>query len=374
MITPRQQEVDAIRALALIGICVVNVPFMALPVAETFAAPEQRVDQWVACLVDVLFQLKFFLLFSFLFGYGIGQQQRAAEAAQRAFRALHFRRLAALALFGCLHAVLVFSGDILLLYAVLGCLLWRCQHLPASQLRQCTLAMLPLSLICLSVLAIVVSELSTTPAAGMTATRSPLAGDFWQATIGRWQDWPTTFAFLLLLQGPLAFAACVLGLLAQRSQFFQPGNPQFARLNRQIPKLLWLAVPTNALYGLTLSGLLPAASEWLQFIGFIGIGVGAPCLAAVYLCWIVRLARRFTLPALVLRAGRNSLSVYIAQGVLAGLLFGGYGLGLFAQLSQAGLLAVSLGIAALTILAVGSYAHYFQRGPLEPWFRRLAGS
>lgn len=373
MAIARYQEVDAIRALALIGICIVNVPFMAQPVEATFLAPTLRMEQWAACIVESVFQLKFFLLFSFLFGYGVGHQQRAALGNNREFKPMHLRRLAALAVVGCLHAIFVFTGDILMLYALLGVLLWQIQHYSASSLVKFSLVMMPVSMVCLSLIAIIISEM---PAQALTSAsaQSHLAAGFLQASWGRLQEWPETFIFLLLLQAPLALGACALGLAAERTQFFQPGNRHFAWLNQQVPKLLLIALPTNALYGLTLSGLLPASAEWVQFISFIGIGIGAPCLAAVYLCWFSRFARYIPLPSILLLAGRNSLSVYISQGILAGFTFGSYGLGLFDQLNLLELFGVSLCIAAITILAVGSYAKRYQRGPLEPIFRRLAGS
>ena len=69
----RSNEVDIIRMAALIGICVVNVPFMALPVESVFIPPDSFYDKSAAFLVECFLQLKFFILFSFIFGWGIGK-------------------------------------------------------------------------------------------------------------------------------------------------------------------------------------------------------------------------------------------------------------------------------------------------------------
>lgn len=69
--------------------------------------------------------------------------------------------------------------------------------------------------------------------------------------------------------------------------------------------------------------------------------------------------------------GQNSLSVYVLQGAIAGFLFGGYGLGLFGQISLAGLLPVGLGVALLAILISGAIAKTFRRGPLEAVLRAV---
>ena len=86
------------------------------------------------------------------------------------------------------------------------------------------------------------------------------------------------------------------------------------------------------------------------------------------------MARRIPIPELLLLAGRNSLSVYVLQGLIASLLFGGYGLGLFGQLGDMALIPVCIGIYLATVLFVGWYAQQFGRGFLEPVLRRISGS
>lgn len=76
---------------------------------------------------------------------------------------------------------------------------------------------------------------------------------------------------------------------------------------------------------------------------------------------------------MVVRAGRNSLSVYVGQGLLAGFVFGAYGLGLFAELGFAVLLPVAVLIALVNMVLVALYASRFGRGPLEPLLRWLTG-
>ena len=71
----RSSEVDIVRMAALIGICVVNVPFMALPVESVFIPPDGFYDKIAAFLVEGFFQLKFFILFSFIFGWGMADRK-----------------------------------------------------------------------------------------------------------------------------------------------------------------------------------------------------------------------------------------------------------------------------------------------------------
>jgi uncharacterized protein len=82
-----------------------------------------RADLITQAFVDILLQGKFVTIFSFLFGVGFAVQLTRAEARGARFLSFYPRRLAALALFGLLHGLLIWSGDILQTYAVAGTLL-----------------------------------------------------------------------------------------------------------------------------------------------------------------------------------------------------------------------------------------------------------
>jgi uncharacterized protein len=119
-------DVDALRAVALLFILVVNIAFFASGYPFQLV-PDPAYDSWgdqtVLWLVELLFTMKAYLLFSFLFGYSFTLQldsaaRRGVDIAPR-FR----RRLAGLFVLGILHAVLLFQGDILATYALLGLVL-----------------------------------------------------------------------------------------------------------------------------------------------------------------------------------------------------------------------------------------------------------
>ena len=116
--TARQAFPDRLRGLALLGIIVVNAPFLAISSSGfTTASVSAWWDLVAAFLVITLAQGKFYLLFSFLFGYSAVFIVRTGAAAERR---RYRRRLLGLALLGFAHAVLFFIGDILLAYALLG--------------------------------------------------------------------------------------------------------------------------------------------------------------------------------------------------------------------------------------------------------------
>ena len=370
----RSDEVDVIRMAALLGICVVNVPFMALPAEAAFIPPTHLPDKLAALFIECFFQLKFFLLFSFLFGWGMAIQARAASAAGRSFSQHYFRRMAGLAVFGSVHACLVFSGDILLLYALLGSLLWLIRDFPPRKLMLVCACMLPFSMVTLSTLAILIDAATMDGASALASTeRAGLGGSYLEATSMRMRDWPSTWFILLLLQGPLAFGAFTAGLAAARSGFFARDSGALAQLSQRLPLLVGIALPLNCLYAAVVGGLVPAQYSALSMAGFALAALGAPALALIYLYGLVRIARTVRLPRILILAGRNSLSAYVAQGVIAGAVFGAYGLGKFDRFGAAILLPIALGIALGAMLAVGIHARAFGRGPLESLLRKISG-
>jgi uncharacterized membrane protein YeiB len=117
----RIETLDVLRGFALVGICVVNVEFFNRPVIESGAgmAPGLSGVDWLAAFVIAYFFTgKFWTIFSLLFGMGFAVMLTRAQAAGRAFLPTYLRRIGALALFGALHHVFIWSGDILFSYAL----------------------------------------------------------------------------------------------------------------------------------------------------------------------------------------------------------------------------------------------------------------
>ncbi len=363
--TPRNIEVDTIRTFALIGICIVNIPFFGLTVEQQLVPPTALADQAAVFAVEALLQGKFFLLFSFIFGWGMHIQDQAAARSNVSFGRRYARRLGGLALLGALHAAFVFTGDILVLYAVLGALIWPKRNKSPQALGVFAAKLVPVAVLAMGIIALALT-------APMPIASGPgLGGSFAQALATRIMDWPTTFLFVALFNGPLALGAFAMGIAAAKVDFFAAGNQLFARLSRAVPVLLCVGVPLNLVYAAAMSGLLPASTGITQALGMMALALGGPMLAAVYLVGIIRFARHAVPGPGWLASGRNSLSGYVLQGVIAGTVFGGYGLGLYGQLGQAKLLILSMAIAAGGLLLALAWTRVFQRGPLEVVLRQI---
>jgi uncharacterized protein len=359
---------DALRGFALVGICVVNLPWLA---SSPPAPPEglSVLDGAARLLVSALFEGKFFVLFSLLFGFGF-HRQLARVRAGAAAPASYARRLSGLFVLGVLHAALLFAGDILVTYALLGAALWAVRDWPDARL-------LFLARLCLFLAAAAFGLLAwgggsagpetAAAAAAEAAARRAYLGSFAEALAQRLQDLPLAAFVVLLFNWPLAFAAFCAGLVAGRRGLLE--DP--ARLERALPPVPLLAA------GAVVGNLASAASYrmpggWAAASGAL-LAVGAPCLSALYALALARAWRaprgRAWMEAWLAPGGRMSLSNYLGQSVAANLVFAGWGLGLYGSLGPAALLPLALAIAAAGLAASSNWLRRFHTGPAE-WVLR----
>lgn len=114
---------DVLRGLAILGIFVVNVLYMAAPTWRTEHVPplgDDTMGAVVWAFVTTFFEFKFITIFSLLFGAGMALQRQRARERGAPFVWPQARRLGWLAVMGALHGCLLFHGDILLTYALTG--------------------------------------------------------------------------------------------------------------------------------------------------------------------------------------------------------------------------------------------------------------
>lgn len=375
----RQVLPDRLRGIALLGIVVVNAPFLGLSIdgftSESIVRP---VDRLVAFLVFMLAQGKFYVLFSFLFGYSATFILREGHAPdRRRFR----RRLIGLGAIGFVHAVFFYIGDILLTYAVLGFGLLAVAGTSDRVLRRwgsfgALVGVLVAIMVVIPLAILTPGWAAATDEPSLAAVNAALAdGSFLQAAWARLLALPRYDAEMLLFQGPMAFGAFCFGLLAARRQLLADPSARLALWRRCAIVGLSVGLPVQAVTAsLQIIGLTDHSAA---LTGTIGTALGfafAPILSVGYLGllgWAI--ARRPRTLKLAEWPGRASLSVYVGESALLSLLFCGYGLGMFGQWGA--LAVVAAGTAAWLLLSVASalWLGRFVQGPLEQLMARWTG-
>lgn len=364
----RLQEVDALRAFALTGIALANYPILAQSAQDLLAPARDTGDLVMVAALEMFVSGKFFVLFSFLFGWGMGVQIASAQTRGTSARAPFLRRLAGLAALGIAHALLVFHGDILVLYAALGLVLWTLRGATPARLVQIALLMIGLSLPAFGLLGYgLAEEMAALPA---PAGGAGYLGGFAEAVVQRARDWSSSLAFVLLFNGPLALAAFCAGLAAYKSNLLDPGSPHWAVLRRAMPWLFGLGLVANLAHTIAFGAILEGAEGSLvAALFFAALGLGAPSWGLVYFWAVVEAARKWGVPRWMAAAGSMSATIYVGQGILGGLIFNGYGAGLYGTLSAPMIALASLVATALLFAAATVWSRLFGQGPLERLLR-----
>lgn len=375
---------DVLRGFALFGILLMNMEAFSGPLDLAFTAIDPRwtgLDRWADALVYIFVQGKFFTLFSLLFGAGFAVMAQRVERSGRDFNAIYLRRSGALLLIGLIHALLIWSGDILFAYALLSFMLLAFREAPRSWLPMMGLICYLGAALLLLVLGLWMETLAREPRT-MAELASSAAGalqkieqqrqayghgSYGQALGQRLRDFAAALQGLLLV-GPQIFGMFLIGAWFARSgAIAQPQN--FSRLFRL---LRWVALPA----GLALMGLSVHYAAWLppgQFDLTLAIASALALIAGLLMClgylgWVMRWHAALTWLA---PAGRMALSNYLIQSLLCTALFYGYGLGWMDQMGRAWQLLFTVLLFSLQLIFSRWWLQRFRFGPVE-WVWRAA--
>jgi uncharacterized protein len=408
----RIRGIDIARGIALLGILLVNARFFFSPLAvsidPTVVPPGLEVttlDAVVWSVVEALCSFKFISLFSILFGFGLAMQAERAHAAGTSRAAFGARRLGMLLALGLVHGLVVWYGDILTLYAVLGVAVLCCARLSAR-----TVLVLALGVACVTLAATclvaglqfasavvshpyAVSVAATDPsstARGIDAMRDSyfnVRSDIWMnaeiaafregplldAAIFRAANFAMSYIAALFGHGWHSLAMMLLGVYALRSGLF--GADESASRRRRTITVVGLAV------GLPAAAAAPGAF-WIFGLGSPGAAAlhlvllefGALVLPLAYASAIVEWGPR--LPAFLAtaleRTGRMSLTVYLSESVVCTALASWWGFALFGTVADARMALIALSVwTALVVLATW-WLGRFRIGPMEWLWRRAA--
>ena len=363
---------DVLRGFALLGILVVNIQFMGLSSAEGARGDWTLgfANGSATFLVASIFMGKFYLLFSFLFGYSSNYIIRGEPAN----RTRWIKRCLVLIALGALHFTFLWHGDIIFIYGVFGLLLIPFFFRADQTLKIWTrVVFFASSTLILLVGALVYISERYFPEESYQALMDSkldevlINGTFQDSISARLELWIYNITTGIFLQGGLAFAAFLLGLRLARSQFLS--SPIDTKKNSKLMKIgLLLGAPIQIVSAAMLVSNEQSAepSEAIHVLALFVSFIAAPLLSMFYVGLIRKLVEEK--PHLVLwikPAGKVSLTIYISQSVITSMIFAPWGLGLFQDLDTWQVLLLAFGIWLLLVYLASIWLKRFKQGPLE---------
>jgi uncharacterized protein len=384
----RVGALDAIRGFALLLILTANMAGFYSPIYYLGDAGQHlatsRIDRIIDTLIFTFVQSESVALFSFLFGLGFALQFLRARSFGVSFSFLYARRLLALVAIGLIHAYLIWMGDIVALYGVLGffLLLFRGLNLRVLLVLSVILYLLPparweMSLIRnLRETAMVTShpssDSSATPAQQEArrqvenSTRAYAHGTWLEMTAQRARDYAY---YVKHNQVMTVFPLFLLGLYAGRRGVFAD-IPGHLEAFHSAARSSFCAAFFGVLFQRIL--YLHAAPQWTQLFRPAVYVIAHTALLVFYISAGVVLyqtvsLRRWMAP--LAAAGRMALSNYIFQSVVCTFIFYNYGLALYGKVGPAWGLAITFVVFALQLLLSVLWSRRFRLGPVE-WIWR----
>jgi uncharacterized protein len=369
-------SLDVIRGFSLLGIFIINMisfhsPFLYMDPYSWWKVPSDiALFPWI----DVLVQASFYPLFAMMFGYGLAIQQDRAGEKGMAFYTFAIRRLLILLVIGCTHAFLVWSGDILINYAVFGLLLLLFMGLRGKSLLLLGSLLLLLPQLFFSILLVLMTFSDPAGVAHYTnigalqdSVAAYASGSFSEIMVQRFSDWyavnsPGSLLFLILSILPVMMIGAGAGklkLLEKAASY----------------KRSWLLLGVCLLVTSIAIKMLPLMIETNAAYSYIQDYLGGPFLSVSYAVILALLVenkkmKKWSKP--LASAGRMSLTNYLLQSIIGTLIFYSYGFGLYGQVTLTTGTYLALGIFAIQVIISEIWLSKFKHGPVEKLWRLLS--
>lgn len=402
----RLESLDVLRGFALLGILVMNIAGMGLPrsayLNPQIAGGAEGADLWFWFLAHVFVDGKMRALFSLLFGAGVVLLLGRMAQREGSPAGLYFRRTLLLIGFGLVHGNLLWYGEVLYGYGLCGLLLYWFRNWTGRRLLTAGGLLLLLNA-AMGLGARAQFSQALEDRARLQAQTARSAED--NRKLDRIEQQLAMFApTSAMIEAEITARRGTASAIAMNSRFA-----------REFEGVMFFKVFLLDLLGMMLLGMgmvktgvlageYSAAFYWRGL--FIGFAVGLPLLAWSGWAWMRdgfsvpgffgyigttidagRFAVAFAyicsfqllLQAGVLRlatswladVGRMAFTNYVLCSVLALLVFSGFGLGLFNQLSRAQLLLVVVPIWAINLGLSRWWLGRYRFGPLEWLWRSL---
>ena len=367
----RIEAIDVLRGLALFGVLVVNlVGSFRAPFLQYFYFPDPARplhDKVADELIRVALEGKALTLFAFLFGAGLAIQFERLARRLPDPRGLLRRRMLVLLGFGLLHFLLVWNGDILTEYALVGWVALAFLDAPEASLKRWMGRAIAFSLVVPAAIAISTFPDDLTLLAEIQEALVAYGTGTWlEVRAYSWREF-------------MRIAPVIAGLLPQTLAIFLAGMIAWRRGYLREPDAHRTELGRLAAIGLVVGGALTLFNQGdrdgLAYVASLVTLPMAPLVlamgyAAALLLLLARApVRRALAPFGAL--GRMAFTNYIVQTVAFGFIFYGYGLGLFGRLGTVAASGIGIAFYALQLVASRWWLARFRFGPLEWAWRSL---
>lgn len=372
-------SIDVMRGFALLGIFVVNMLFFHSPYIyiNPYTWFQNPSDFETFKMIDIFVQGSVYPLFSMLFGYGLAMQFLKSTANGGPFAKFAVRRLTILLIIGCIHAFLIWAGDILITYALAGFVLILMIRLKPIWLLLISifLFLIPNGLLYgLVYLGSLLEPNATIIYTGIQEIEASIVaygqGSWGDIFSQRLADWLYMSGNGLIVISMLFTIVPFLLLGAAAAKW------KLIERAREL-KVYWMITVLVMLIAGTVIKWLPYLLEANLFTMGIQDTFGGPLQAIAY-AGIIALVCSIPFAAKILspisKVGRMSMTTYLMQSIIATTIFYAYGFGLYGKIDLSTGTWMAIGIYAFQVVFAEIWFTKFKQGPVELLWRKLTYS
>ncbi|RIW13620.1 DUF418 domain-containing protein [Algoriphagus lacus] len=389
----RADILDILRGFALLGIALANYgtlsQYFFISQETRLALPTANVDQWLNGINTIFINGKFYSLFSLLFGVGFAIVFSRNTARGQNGVSVFYRRLGVLALFGLIHCLLIWDGDILFFYAVVGSFLPLFRNVSDKNLLLVALVLIfsPLLFDAVKVVSdgnwsmgnLIIGHLQKIDQSlGITDEN---VGTWLQVNSSykdllQWNSSGFLWGWHLRLDSnriPKVLAMFLIGLYVGRNGLFlKPEKNKKLLQKLQVAGLtIGISAGLASLWFEHDNQRLPEAGGlWDTLFHALNVAPLSIAYAATLALWYLNPKTKKIL--LTLRpVGRMALTNYIMQAVFGIIIFYGIGFGLGSDLGPAYYMPIAIAVFSFQIIYSHLWFRHFTYGPLEWIWRQL---
>lgn len=382
----RYDIIDIVRGFALLGVLLANINWVNnMFTPETAEAlPTSTIDSIFSSLIWVLVDYKFYTIFTILFGLGFAMQISRAAEKQQPIMPVYSRRLFILLLIGIAHTFLLWYGDILHVYALLGFTL----ILFHKKSDKVLLIWILIAAVITALMPFIhwkttVAGFIEMPSESRTIQYSELSSGTWSDIINinlvfnlsEYSDLTlkfdgTSYWYLSV------FWKFLLGYLIGRHMFLQKPERYLTSYRKMLPWTLLIGLAGNAfwvVYGRITDQWIPETHSATSLI-WVLVEISILSLSIAYIAGVVLL---FQKPSwknklnLLAPVGRMALTNYLTQSFFIILIFYDLGWGLSGKVGSVVCLLLAIILFALQTALSIWWLKRFRFGPVEWAWRSL---
>lgn len=408
----RLVAIDTLRGVAVLGILVMNIyafamPFVAYQNPLAYGGTEwYNLGTWF--FTHIFFDQKFMTIFSILFGAGLVMMMTRAEARGSKYGVAWYRRNFWLLIIGAVHGYLIWVGDILFHYAIVGMLIYPLRHRSPRALIIIASVLLLIGMLLgfaggtqMKGLQAKSAEIIVLQESGETLTEQQAAtleqweamaifmkppeeqvADDMAAYTGDYKgivEHRVPTVQMLQTQGTLGFiiwrvgGLMLLGMALMKLGFVSGERP--AAVYRKVMIIGYGAGLPLVLFSAWNMQVHEWDMSWIFRVGGIPNYIASILIAFGHIALIMLIVKADAMQRLMPRfaaVGRMAFTNYLMHSIILTTVFYGYGFGLFGQLPRVWLMAVVAAVLALQLWYSPLWLKHFHFGPAEWAWRSLS--